>query len=303
MERTESMALFALAVEEGSLSGAARRSGLSLSSVSRHLTALEERLHVRLLVRSTRALVLTDVGRVYYEQAKRLLAEIDDMETALTAAASAPAGSLRISGPTVFGRAFLLPLLAKFAVLYPAISLDVLLLDREISLIDEGIDVAVRIGSMPDSNLVARKLGQLSWVVSAAPAYLESRGEPGHPRDLSGHACLVYARDDGPQEWTFAVDDKPFAVRIESAMRSNTIDGVVAAAVEGAGLVSSPAWAIAQHLQEGRLQRVLKPYEAPPRPVRAVFTHARLLSAKTRVLIDFLTQHLSDIDFDATLRA
>lgn len=295
------MALFALAVEEGSLSGAARRSGLSLSSVSRHLTALEERLHVRLLVRSTRALVLTDVGRVYYEQVKRLLTEIDDMEIALTATASSPAGPLRVAGPTLFGRAYMLPLLAKFAVRYPAISLDVLLLDREISMMDEGIDVAVRISPMPmpDSNLVARKLGQLGWIVCAAPAYLEARGEPGLPSDLSGHACLVYAGGNVPPEWVFNVDDKPCAVRVEAAMRSNTIDGVIAAALEGAGLVSAPAWAVAQHLREGRLQRILKPYEAAPRPIHAVFTHSRLLSAKTRVLVDFFAQHLSGIDFDS----
>jgi DNA-binding transcriptional LysR family regulator len=201
-------------------------------------------LHVRLLVRSTRTLALTDVGRVYYEHAKRLLAEIDDVEALLTATASAPAGSLRVAGPTLFGREFMLPLLARFAVVYPAISLDVLLLDREINLIDEGIDVAVRIGALEDSSLVARKLGQLGWVVCAAPGYLTSRGEPKGPRDLANHSCLAYARHNGPPEWAFMVNGKPVTVRIEPSMRSNTIDGVIAAALEGAGLVSAPAWAV-----------------------------------------------------------
>jgi len=293
------MSLFVAAIDAGSLSGASRTSGLSLSSVSRHLSALEERVGTRLLIRTTRTLALTEAGQRYYDMSKRVLTEIDEMESGLHTDAETPVGRLHISGPTLFGRYFMLPLLAKFAVTHPRIVMDVMLLDRQHNLIEEGIDVAVRIGPMVDSSLIVRKLGALRWIICAAPGYLEQRGTPRGLADLSGHDCLVYSQDSVSSEWQLLDGDKPTQVRVPVRMRSNTLDGVVAAAVEGAGLVYAPAWSVMNFVKSGRLRIVLSDHELPPFPINAVFTHNRLLSGKVRALVDYLAQKFVDTDFDS----
>ena len=293
------MSLFVAAIDAGSLSGASRTSGLSLSSVSRHLSALEERVGTRLLIRTTRTLALTEAGQRYYDMSKRVLTEIDEMESGLHTDAETPVGRLHVSGPTLFGRYFMLPLLAKFAVTHPRIVMDVMLLDRQHNLIEEGIDVAVRIGPMVDSSLIVRKLGALRWIICAAPGYLEQRGTPRGLADLSGHDCLVYSQDSVSSEWQLLDGDKPTQVRVPVRMRSNTLDGVVAAAVEGAGLVYAPAWSVMNFVKSGRLRIVLSDHELPPFPINAVFTHNRLLSGKVRALVDYLAQKFVDTDFDS----
>lgn len=298
MNRIDAMALFVTAIDAGSLSAAARERGLSLSSVSRYLTMLEERIGTRLVIRSTRMLALTEAGRTYYEKAKRLLAEIDEMEASLTEASETPAGKLHVCGPTLFGREFMLPVLARFLVQHPKVTLDVMLLDRSVNLVEEGIDIAVRIGAMEDSSLIARRLGSLRWVFSAAPSYLEQRGTPTAIEDLSTHDCLIYGLQTVVSEWQMLYEGKPTQVQVPVRMRSNTLDGVVAAAVEGAGLVYAPAWAVADHVARGRLQVVLREFELPPRPINAVFTHNRLMATKVRSLLDYFVENLSRIDFD-----
>jgi len=296
--RIDAMALFVTAIDTGSLSAAARERGLSLSSVSRHLTTLEERIGTRLIIRSTRMLALTEAGRAYYEKAKRLITEIDELESSLTAASEIPAGKLSVSGPTLFGRVFMLPILAKFLAQYPQVALDVTLLDRTVNLVEEGIDIAVHIGELEDSSLVARKLGSLRWVVSASPGYLESKGVPEKIADLSAHDCLVYGLHSLSSEWKMFADGELTRVQVPVRMRSNTLDGVVAAALEGTGLVCAPAWAIADHVAAGRLQVVLRDFEMPPRPIYAVLTHHRLMAAKVRALLEYFAANLAKIDFD-----
>jgi DNA-binding transcriptional LysR family regulator len=303
MDRIDAMALFVSAIDAGSLSAVAREQGLSLSSVSRHLTALEERIGTRLIVRTTRMLVLTEAGRAYYEKSKRLLAEIDEMEAGLTTDAATPVGRLVVHGPTLFGRVYMLPLLAKFLVRYPKVSLDVTLLDRPINLIEEGIDLAVRIGRVEESSLITRKLGTLRWVVTAAPGYLDARGVPRQLADLSRHDCLVYSQHSANSEWRLLDDSgQPTQVQVPVKMRSNTLDGVMAAALEGAGLVYAPVWSVAEHIAAGHLQVVLRDRELPPHDINAIFTHNRLLAGKVRALIDFFVEHLSGMDFDSVPR-
>jgi DNA-binding transcriptional LysR family regulator len=299
VDRMGTMSLFVAAIDTGSLSGAARISGISLSSVSRHLSALEERVGTRLLIRTTRTLALTEAGQRYYDMSKRVLTEIDEMEAGLHTDAETPVGRLHVAGPTLFGRYFILPLLAKFAVMHPKIVLDVILLDRQLNLIEEGIDVAVRIGPMVDSSLIIRKLAALRWIVCAAPAYLEQRGTPHTLADLSAHDCLVYSENSIGAEWQLLDSDKPTQVQVPVRMRSNTLDGVVAAAVEGAGLVYAPAWSVMNFVKAGRLQVILSEHELPPRPINAVFTHNRLLSGKVRALVDYLALQFADSDFDS----
>jgi DNA-binding transcriptional LysR family regulator len=193
----------------------------------------------------------------------------------------------------------MLPLLAKFAVMHPKIVMDVMLLDRQLNLIEEGIDVAVRIGPMVDSSLIIRKLGALRWIICAAPVYLEQRGTPHTLADLSGHDCLAYSQDSISSEWQLLDGDKPTQVQVPVRMRSNTLDGVVAAAVEGAGLVYAPAWSVTNFVKAGRLKVILSEHELPPHPINAVFTHNRLLSGKVRALVDYLALQFVDTDFDS----
>jgi DNA-binding transcriptional LysR family regulator len=286
------MALLVAAVDQGSLSGASRVSGVSLASVSRHISALEERLGTRLLVRSTRVLRLTEAGQRYYAEAKRLLAEMDELESSMRVDAAEPSGRLRVTAPTLYGRVHLQPLLAKFLVLHPKVTLDLHLLDRPVNLLEEGIDLAVLVGEQPSSSLVARRLGSIRWVLSAAPDYLARRGTPRGLRDLAQHDGLVYSHLAIDDAWTLMHEGRPTVVRVPTRMRSNTVDGVVTAAAAGAGIVHAPAWAIADHVAAGRLLVLLPESETPPRPVFALMTHQRLMAGKVRSLLDFLAQHL-----------
>jgi DNA-binding transcriptional LysR family regulator len=297
MDRTETLALFVKAVETGSLSRAARASGVSLPSVSRHLTALEERIGTRLLIRTTRSLALTEAGRVYYEHAKQMLADLEAVEACLLADAGMPAGTVSVWAPTLFGRVFVLPLLARFLVDNPRVQLDVTLLDRAFNLVEEGIDLAVRIGPLKDSSLIVRRLGSLLWVVSAAPAYLKRRGVPTIPEDLRHHDCLVFTQPG--YEWRFRKDGRIINEQVPARMRANTLDAVVEAAVAGAGLVYAPAWQVREHVTAGRLQAVLRDYEVPSLPINALLSHRRLLSSKVRTLIEFLATQLNSRDFSS----
>ena len=298
MDRIDAMALFVATIDAGSLSGAARRTGVSLSTVSRHLTALEERVGTRLVVRSTRALALTESGRNYYERAKGLLAEIDELETSLTTDAASPSGGLKVSGPTLFGRVFVLPMLADFIVRYPQISLDVLLVDRPVNLIEEGIDLAIRIYDLDDSSLIVRRLGNLRWVISGSPGYLEANGTPEAPSDLSDHDCMLFYEESKSPRWPILVDGKPGQAEINVRATSNTLDGVIAGALAGAGLVFAPAWSVADHVAEGRLKVVMRNHELPSRPINAVFTHNRLMSGKVRALLDCLAEGIAQHELD-----
>ncbi|HEY3847197.1 MAG TPA: LysR family transcriptional regulator [Acetobacteraceae bacterium] len=294
------LTLFVKAADAGSLSGAARALGLSLPSVSRHMTALEERVGTRLLIRTTRSLALTEAGRIYYERAKQILADLDEVETNLLADSAVPSGKVSVWGPTLFGRVFMLPLLARFLADNPRVVLDVTLLDRPFNLVEEGIDLAVRIGPLMDSRLIVRKLGSLSWVVSAAPTYLDRCGEPMSPADLARHDCLVFSQPG--YAWRFRKDGRTAGVDVPIRMRSNTLDAVVAAAVAGAGLVYAPAWQVRDHIAGGRLKVVLRDYEVPPLPINAILSHTRLLSAKVRNLLNFLAKELASRDFTLVSR-
>ena len=295
MDRTDALALFVKAADVGSLSGAARSLGLSLPSVSRHMTALEERLGTRLLIRTTRKLALTEAGRMFYARAKQILADLDEVEASLLADASVPTGKISVCGPTLFGRAFMLPLLARFLVDHPRITLDVKLLDRRVNIVEEGIDLAIRIAALEDSSLIVRKLGSLLWVVTGAPTYLDRRGEPRTLDDLAKHDCLVGSQQ-GTADWRLQKDGRPIDVRVPVKMRANTLDAVVDAALEGGGLVHAPAWRVFEHIAAGRLKIVLREHQLPPIPINAIVSHTKLLSTKVRTLLDFLVKELARND-------
>lgn len=290
MDRVAAMTTFVKVVEAGSLSAAARSLDISLPSVSRQLDGLEEHLGTRLLVRTTRHLTLTEGGRTYYEQAKRILAAIEEAEITLSAQHATPSGRLIVSSTVLFGRLHLAPLLPVFMARYPKLTVDLLLLDRVVNLIEEGIDVAIRPGPLEDSTLIARKLGAFRRVVCAAPSYIEGRGEPKHPRDLENHDCIVFTLLDSAQEWSFRTEGGDIKVPVGGRLRTNSHDATIMAALGGAGLVLAPFWMIRDDISRGRLIPVLQGFEAPATEVHALFAHLHLMSSKVRVFTDFLVE-------------
>jgi DNA-binding transcriptional LysR family regulator len=288
MDRIAAMTTFVKVVEMGSLSAAARALELPLTTVSRQISGLEDRLRSRLLVRTTRHLALTDGGRSYYEQTKRILAAIEEAEIALSAQQATPSGRLIVSAPVQFGRVYLAHLLPEFLALHPGVVVDLLLVDRVVNLVDEGVDIAIRLGPLENSNLIAHRLGAFQRIICAAPNYLQRHGTPRQPKDLEHHDCIILTSLDPTQEWCFQTENGDLQIPISGRLRTNNFDVTVAGALGGAGLMLAPAWLVRDHLSAGRLTRVLQGFGSPPTDVHALFPHLRLMSAKVRAFMDFL---------------
>ncbi|QOZ30601.1 LysR family transcriptional regulator [Bradyrhizobium sp. CCBAU 53421] len=297
MDQLAAMAAFVRAVETGSLSAAARSLPTSLTSVSRQIGALEEHFGTRLLLRTTRQLALTDDGRILYERAKSILGEVREIEAALARDPHQPSGRIRVSSPSLIGRLVIAPLLVEFLRRYPALSVDLLLIDRAVDLVEEDIHLAVRIGRLRDSQLVTRKLTDLQMIVCASPDYLARRGEPRAPDDLAGHDCLVFSDSPGSAEWRFADGSKTGRkFRISGRLWMNSLDTLVAAARDGAGIVRVPSWQVQSDLANGRLQRLLIEHEPGPTPLHLMLQPSRLASPKIRAFVDYLVEQWGRID-------
>ena len=290
MDQFAALATFVRVVDAGSLSGAARSLPSSLTAVSRQISALERHFGTKLLLRTTRRLALTDDGRMLYERAKAILGELRQVEAALSTGHHEPSGRLRIAAPSLIGRLLLAPMLAEFLRRYPALSLDLQLVDRSVDMIEEDIHLALRVGHLPDSDLVARKLGDIQMIVCASPSYLEQRGVPQTPVELSAHDCLAFSEIPGGAEWRFQQDAKSkWKVPIPPRLWANSLDALVVAAKQGAGLVRVPSWQVVDDIAAGNLRRVLQDYEPPPTPLHLLSPPSRLASPKTRVFADYLT--------------
>lgn len=292
IDRLDAMATFVAVIEHGSLSGAARALGRSLPAVSRQIAALEAHLSARLLTRTTRALAATDEGRLYYERARRILGDVQETERAVNAEAAIASGRLHVSAPALLGRLRLAPLLPIFLARHPRVDIDLSLSDRPVSLIEEGIDIALVIGALPDSRLMARRLGEVRMVVCAAPSYLAEHGEPTAPDEIAQHHCLVFAAMPGRAEWAFrGPDGSRHAVRVPSPrLSANALDAAVTAAIGGAGLVRAPSWQVAEPIATGTLRAVLTGFERPAAPLHALTPPGRAQPAKTRAFLDFLVR-------------
>jgi DNA-binding transcriptional LysR family regulator len=299
MDRLETMATFVRVVETGSLSATARALDTSLPSVSRQIAALERRLDARLLTRTTRRITLTETGRSYYERVKRILGDIEEADLHAARQHSVPAGRLVVSAPVLLGRLYVATVLPDFLRRYPDVQVTLGLRDRLVNLIDEQVDVAIRVGEPAESRLVVRRLGGFSRIVCAAPAYLAARGAPRHPRELSDHACLSFTHLVEADEWVFRSGDESVSVAVNGPLRSDNLDSIIEAAVRGTGIALLPPWAVREHLRSGRLRRILVPYRQRPTTVNAVFPHSRLLSGKTRAFIDHLVAAWKKEDFDS----
>lgn len=290
-EHLGAMAVFARVVEAGSFSGAAAALGLSKSAVSKQVARLEDRLGVRLLNRTTRQLSLTEAGTAFYDHCRQLVADAEAAEAAVTHLASAPRGTLRVTAPMSFGQHHVAPALPAFLAAYPELSVDLQLNDRWVDVIEEGFDLAIRIGQLPDSSLVARRLAPMRRVLCAAPSYLKARGRLHHPRDLAAHSCLIYSYLASGREWRFQGPDGLVRVQVSGPLEINNGDALLAATRAGAGIANLPSFIASADICAGRVENVLPQWRDPDAgAVQAVFPAGRNLSPKVRVFVDFLAR-------------
>lgn len=292
MDQFAAMATFVRVVDAGSLSAAARSLPNSLTSVSRQISELEQHFGTRLLLRTTRRLALTEDGRIFYDRAKSILGEFKEMEAALSHGRHQPSGRLRVSAPSLIGRLLIAPLLDEFLRRFPSLSVDLLLVDRAVDMVEEDIHLSLRVGHLPHSQLVARKLADLQMIVCASSAYLERRGTPQAPADLQHHDCLVFSDTPGFAVWRFGRDPKAECrIRLSGRVWVNSLDALVTAAKDSAGIVRVPSWQVEAELAEGRLRRILREHEPTPTPLHLLFQPSRQASMKARAFADFLIEH------------
>ena len=289
MDRFVGMAVFTKVVESSSFAAAGRHFDMSPAMVSKHVRVLEERLGVRLLNRTTRRVSATEVGQNYYERCLQILSEVEDAERAAGDLQAAPRGLLRVTTSVSFGAHQLAPAIADYLVAYPDVSVDLILQHSQVDLLEERIDLAIRLGQLLDSSLIARKLYAIEMVLCASPAYLAANGTPQQPRDLVKHNCLIYTYAAG-RAWTFTDQrsGKTEVIRISGHLLANSGDALLAFALKNTGIVLAPDYLAADELAAGRLIRLLPDYKTQDMPVYAVYPHGHYLSAKTRTFIDFL---------------
>jgi DNA-binding transcriptional LysR family regulator len=292
MDRLESMSILVAAVEAGSLSAAGRRLGAPLTTVSRKISELEEHLKTRLLNRSSRKLTLTDAGRSYIEACKRILEDVGEAERAASGEYSAPKGDLIITAPIVFGRFHVLPIAMEFLKAYPDIDIRIVLVDRVVDLFEDHVDLAVRIGELPDSSLVATRIGAIRRVACGSPAYLAERGTPKTPGELGTHDCITFEGLSSPNAWVFTTAKSDASVSIRSRLVVNTAEAAIDAAIAGVGITRVLSYQIANATRAGALAVVLEKFEPAPSPVSLVYTGQRLLPLKLRAFLDFAAPRL-----------
>jgi DNA-binding transcriptional LysR family regulator len=291
MDRLLGIQAFAKVVELGSFARAAERLSLSTSAVSRQVAELEAHLDVRLLNRTTRRLSLTEAGQTFYEHSVQLLADLEDAEASVRVAATSPRGTLRLTCGVSFGIGYLAPVLADFAAEHRDVVFDLDVSDRAVDLVEEGFDLAVRIGNLGPQGLVARRLGWTQIVCCAAPSYVARAPALERPADLSRHECLSYANVSLPNVWRFTdADGQVEDIRVATRHRSNNGQLLTALATQGLGIVYSPDFIVARDIRAGRLVPLLRGFRPPRSPIAAVYPSRRHLSAKVRTVVDYLAR-------------
>ena len=295
MDRLAAIQVFAQVVEAGSFAKAADRLGLSTSATSRHVAELEGHLQTRLLNRTTRRVSLTESGRAFYERAVQLLGDLAEAEQEASSATVVPRGTIRLTTSMTFGVRHVAPAIAEFMARHPEVRFDVSLSDRVVDLVEEGLDLAIRIGATGGDNLVARKLGETRLVPCASPEYLAKHGAPKTPEDLARHSCLTYEYVSPRHVWHFR--DRSGAertVRVAGRLHSNNGDLLAEAAAHGAGVVFEPAFIVGAEVRAGRLVPLLQDFVPAPVPIYALYPSRKHLSAKVRRFVEFLVERFSD---------
>ncbi|MGF6769948.1 DNA-binding transcriptional LysR family regulator [Paraburkholderia sp. GAS199] len=284
------IATFVSVVKAGSFTAAGQQLGITRSAVGKIVARLEARLQVRLLHRTPHSLGLTDDGAVFYARCTQILDDLEETETAMAVRSATPTGTLRISLPIALGHRQVLPIIESFLAQWPAVSAEVSFSDRFVDLVDEGFDVAIRVGEpKPDSRLIARTVATQKLLTCASPAYLAKRGVPATPADLAQHDCLHFVSAGRPQPWVFAGTDQAL-VDTDSRLKMDSAEALIAAAVNGAGIVNMPTYLLADDLRHGRLQSLLQAFAIEPLPIRAIYPTRRHLTPKVRLFIDCLLE-------------
>ena len=289
MDRFAAMSVFVAAVSAGSLSAASRQLRMPLPTVSRKVSELEASMGAKLLVRGTRRLALTDVGETYLRACRRILEELAEAERGASGDYQSPQGELVITAPVTLGRLHVVPIAAEFLAAHPRVDLRLLLSDRSLNLVDDHLDLAVRVGELPDSTLVAARVGEIRNIVCASPAYLAARGVPKKPQALATHDCVTFTGFGSAEPWSFRGSE---SVRVRSRMSVSSAEAAVDAAVCGVGLTRVLSYQAAAAIADRKLKVVLRKYEAPPIPVSLVYVRERRASGKLRAFLDFATPRL-----------
>lgn len=288
------MNVFVAAGEEQSFARAARRLALSPAAITRAVSALEQQLGVKLLQRTTRNVRLTEAGQRYLEDSRSILASIAEANEAAAGLNASPTGKLSVTASVLFGKAFIMPCIVRFLNAYPDVEVSAHFLDRAVNLVDEGIDVAVRVGHLPDSSLKALRVGQVRRVLCAAPAYLALHGVPRHPADLLRHTVIAASGTAPGVEWKFGAAGEPIVVRMRPRLSVTSNDSAIEAVVSGIGICRLPSYKVADELASGRLRIILPEYEEAPWPVHVLHHEGKFGSSKVRSFIDLLAAHLRD---------
>lgn len=292
MDRFQSLQVFVKVAECGGFAAAARELAMSPPAVTRAVSALEDRISTRLLLRTTRSVRLTESGARFLSDCKRILADLEEAEEAAVGSHATPRGDLQITAPVLFGRQYVTPILGEFLDKYPQVNCRALFLDRNVSLMDEGLDVAIRIGELPDSSLVAIRAGTVRVVTFAAPAYLERHGVPRHPTELANHRLVKSQGISASLQWDFHENGAVLPVRIYPRVQMNTNDAVIEIVSRGWGISRLLSYQVASLVAEGKLQTILTGYEPPPIPIHVVHQEGRMVSSKVRAFVDFMVDRL-----------
>jgi len=292
MDRLEAMSIVLAVAEAGSLSAAARHRKVPLATVSRKVSELEAHLHTKLFNRSSRALVPTDAGRSYLAASKRILADVAEAERAASGEYATPRGDLSVSAPVFLGRLYLQPVLAEFLATFPEVDVQLGLQDRAVDLLDEHVDVALRIGPLADSSLIAVRIGEICQVACASPAYLKSRGTPKSPADLSAHDCISFPPVQSPRAWRFKRDETEYVVPVRSRLIVSNLESACDAARAGIGITVAFSYHVAQSIEAGELTPLLRDFQPPPLPVSFVYSPNRFMPVKLRAFLDFAVPRL-----------
>jgi len=292
MDRLHEIEVFVAVADAGSFTKAGTRLRLSPPAVTRAISALEDRLGARVFNRTTRSLTITEVGQRFLENARRILSDIDTAEKEAVGETAMPHGHLAITASVTFGRAALAPVVCSFLGQHPRVSASVLLLDRVVNLVEEGIDIAIRIGHLPDSNLIAKRIGEVRQILVASPNYLARRGTPVSPSDLRLHSVIAFTGLMPNREWHFLNGQKPGSVTLRPALEVNDALASIQAAEMGHGITTTLSYMVSDRIRDGKLTTVLDTFTLPPQPVHLVYPHARLVAPKIRAFIDFAAPRL-----------
>jgi DNA-binding transcriptional LysR family regulator len=295
MDSLTDIAVFVQVVESGSFTAAAKRLSLSKSVVSKYVTRLENRVGARLLNRTTRRLSVTEAGQTFYERSRRGLLEIEEAEAEVSRLQEEPRGTLRVNTPMSFGVLHIAPAIPEFLRRYPELSVDMHLDDRRVDVIEEGFDVSVRISDLPDSSLIARRLGPCRHAIVASPEYLKQHGTPRTPKELRDHNVITYQYQQSAQEWHFqAAGETPVSVPVSGSIQMTNSLALREAVLNGAGITRTPTFVVGRDLQDGTLQAVLTNYETLEVSIYVVFPQRHFLAPKVRAFVDFMIEHISD---------